>query len=65
MTTTRKNSDRELIDCVCPFKQYSLDVIDGVLKGFITPSTYGFEDYPCELTMLRWTKAKQKIASLL
>lgn len=45
---------RELPDYIYPFRQYSLDVIEGVLEGFITPETYGFDDYPCELTMMRW-----------
>ena len=25
-----------------------------VLEGLITCETLGFEDYPCEMTMLRW-----------
>lgn len=47
---------RELPDYVYPFRQYDLGVIEGVLEGFISPETYGYEDYPCELTMKRWCK---------
>ena len=37
-----------------PYKQYEAEVIIGVLEGFITCETIGFEDYPCEMTMVRW-----------
>lgn len=45
---------RELPDYIFPYKQYEADIIFGVLEDFITPETLGFEDYPCEMTMLRW-----------
>ena len=45
---------RELPDYILHYKQYEADIIFGVLEGFITPETLGFEDYPCEMTMLRW-----------
>lgn len=45
---------RELPEFIFPYKQYEADIIRGVLEGFITPDTIGFEDYPCEMTMLRW-----------
>ena len=45
---------REIPDDICPYKQYESEIIRGVLDGFITSSTYGYEDYPCELTMRRW-----------
>lgn len=35
-------------------KQYEADIIIGVLEGLITCGTLGFEDYPCEMTMIRW-----------
>ena len=41
-----------------PYKQYEVEVIRGVLEGFITPETLGYEDYPCEMTMLRWKAIK-------
>lgn len=50
---------RELPNYIYPFKQYEAAIIDGVLEGSITPETIGFEDYPCELTMIRWTRKLQ------
>ncbi|MCD7903623.1 MAG: DUF6431 domain-containing protein [Oscillospiraceae bacterium] len=45
---------RALPDIIFPYRQYEAEVIFGVLEGFITPETLGFEDYPCEMTMQRW-----------
>lgn len=45
---------RELPRFIFPYKQYESEVINGVIEGLITPDTLGFEDYPCEMTMLRW-----------
>lgn len=45
---------RELPDFIFPYKQYESEIIRGVLDGLITCETLGFEDYPCEMTMLRW-----------
>lgn len=45
---------RELPDYIFPYKQYEAEVIKGVLEGFITSETLGYEDYPCEMTMIRW-----------
>ncbi|MEG1514912.1 MAG: DUF6431 domain-containing protein [Clostridia bacterium] len=45
---------RELTGDVLPYKQYEAEIIKGVIEGFITADTLGFEDYPCEMTMLRW-----------
>ena len=39
---------------VVPFKQYEREIILGVVKGFITPDTLGFENYPCDKTMKKW-----------
>ena len=50
---------RELPDFLFPYKQYEVEIILGVLEGFITPDTMGFEDYPCEMTMLRWKKSRK------
>ena len=50
---------RELPEFMVPYKQYETEIIQGVLEGFITSDTIGFEDYPCEMTMLRWTREKQ------
>lgn len=45
---------RELPDNIIPYKHYERDIIEGVTKGYITPYTLGFEDYPCTMTMTRW-----------
>lgn len=55
---------RELPDGILPFKQYETEVIIGVLEGLITCETLGFEDYPCEVTMIRWLNT-QKLQALL
>lgn len=36
---------RELPELIFPYKQYEAEVIIGVLEGFITCETIGFEDY--------------------
>lgn len=46
----------ELPDDIESHKHYEKNIIIGVLEGFITPDTLGFEDYPSELTMKRWCK---------
>lgn len=45
---------RVLTDEMLPFKQYTRDIIEGVVDGLITEWTYGFEDYPCDSTRKRW-----------
>ena len=52
---------RELPDDIFPYKQYEAEIIRGVLEGFITPETIGFEDYPCEMTMIRWDAQKSQL----
>ncbi len=47
---------RVLPDVIYPYKHYEAEIIDGVLSGTITPDTLGFEDYPCEMTIKRWTR---------
>lgn len=47
---------------ILPYYRYEREVIQGVLDGLITSSTYGYEDYPCEQTMINWS---QKLHSLL
>ena len=49
---------RELPDDIFPYKQYESEVIKGVLEKLITSDTFGFEDYPCEATMVRWKAQK-------
>ena len=45
----------ELPDVVTPYIRYETDIFVGVIEGLITCETLGFEDYPSELTMRRWT----------
>ena len=53
---------REIPDDIYPYKQYEAEIIRGVLEGYITSDTYGYEDYPCAMTMHRWrTKRKQTV----
>ena len=55
---------RDLPDYIFPYKQYEADIIRGVIEGFITSETMGYEDYPCEMTMIRW-KTAYKTRSIL
>lgn len=50
---------RELPDFIFPYKQYHGAIIKGVLNGTITPNVIEYEDYPCEVTMRRWTRNLQ------
>lgn len=52
---------RELPDYMLPYKHYSKDIIEGVVEGLITERTYGFEDYPCEMTMKRWRENYKRL----
>lgn len=52
---------RELPEELFPYKQYEAEIIIGVLEGLITCETLGFEDYPCEMTMSRWTAQEQQL----
>lgn len=52
---------RELPELIFPYKQYETEVILGVLEGFITCETLGFENYPCELTMENWKSQKLQL----
>lgn len=56
-----KTYHRELPSNVVPYKQYDAEIIYGVIEGLITPDTLGFEDYPCEKTMLRWTSQNLQV----
>jgi uncharacterized Zn finger protein len=55
---------RELTNDIFPYKQYETEVIRGVLEGLITCETLGYEDYPCETTMVRW-RGSQNLQSIL
>ena len=56
---------RELPDSILPYKQYEAELIKGVLEGLITAETLGYEDYPCEMTMLRWLANRIELAAIL
>lgn len=49
-----KRVHREIPSYIFPYKQYESEIINGVLEGNITSDTLGYEDYPCELTMITW-----------
>lgn len=55
---------RKLPSYIFPYKQYDSEIIRGVLEGIITCETLGYEDYPCEMTMIRW-KSSQDLQLLL
>ena len=52
---------RQLPDYIFPYKQYDADIIVGVIEKLITCETFGFEDYPCEMTMIRWRAQKSQL----
>lgn len=52
---------REIPDYIFPYKQYEAEIIRGVLEEFITPETIGYEDYPCEMTMIRWKAQESQL----
>lgn len=52
---------RELPEYLMPYKQYEAEVIRGVLEKIITPDTLGYEDYPCEQTMIKWAQELQSL----
>ena len=52
---------REMTELLFPRKHYEAEVIIGVLDGLITCETLGFEDYPCEATMVRWLSQKAQL----
>ena len=54
---------RELPNFLFPFKQYEAEIIYAVLEETITPNTIGYENYPCEMTMIRWKKQANYILS--
>lgn len=52
---------RELPEELYPYKQYEAEIIQGVLEGLITCETLGYEDYPCEMTMVRWISQESQL----
>ena len=43
---------------IYPHKHYEADIIEGVAEGLIDECTLGFEDYPSDMTMIRWRAGK-------
>ena len=54
---------RRLTNDLYPYIHYSGYIVDDVLSGRVTPDTIGYEDYPCEMTMMRWKSRKMSILS--
>lgn len=52
---------REIPEDIFPYKQYEAEIIQGVMEGLITPETIGYEDYPCEMTMICWKTQKMQV----
>lgn len=52
---------REIPNTLFPYKQYEAELIAGVLEGLITSDTLGYEDYPCEATMIIWLSKGKNI----
>ena len=44
----------ELPTNLSPYKHYEVEVIEGVVDGFVVPNDADSEDYPCVKTMERW-----------
>lgn len=51
---------RELPRHILPYIQYDKRIVPGVLNGSITPDELDYEDYPCEMTMLRWIRRNRE-----
>ena len=52
---------RELPESIFPYKQYETEIILGVLDEYITTDTIGYENYPHEITMIRWLSQKRQL----
>lgn len=50
---------RDIPNYLYRFKHYDRRIIDDVRTGIITSDSYGYEDYPCEMTMMRWKNRKK------
>lgn len=55
-----KKLHRELPEYLIPYKQYDKEIISDVKHGVIDQDTYGYENYPCEMTMKRWKNQNEK-----
>lgn len=52
---------RAIPEFIFPYKQYESEIIVGVIEGLITPDILGYENYPCEVTMVRWNTRKEQL----
>ena len=52
---------RELPNMIFPYKQYEAELILGVLDGYIGKDILGYENYPNEVTMIRWLSQKSQL----
>lgn len=59
--TNCRHIHRALPKCVAPYKHYRREIIMDVINGLITADMIGYEDYPCEMTMLRWMAQKLQL----
>lgn len=59
-----KRLRRLLPDFMLPYRQYSKDIISGVLKGQISEIDLEYEDYPCGVTIDRWKKDEKDLHRL-
>lgn len=51
---------RELPEHIIPHIHYDKAIVNGVLNGLISPDDLEYEDYPCEMTMIRWKERDKK-----
>lgn len=51
---------RELPEHIIPHIHYDKAIVNGVLNGWISPDDLEYEDYPCEMTMIRWKERDKK-----
>lgn len=56
-----KKVHRVIPEEIMPYKHYEKEMILGVQEGFITPYTYGFEDFPSEKQMDRWKREESNL----
>lgn len=47
---------RCLPDSIIPYKHYDASIIQGVICGDVSYYILEYEDYPCEMTMRRWSQ---------
>ena len=53
-----KSIHRQLPEDLLPYKHYRTDIIEGVLIGTVSCEDFTYEDFPSEMTMMRWKKSQ-------